>query len=105
MRKAATVNKLARLLLERQTYLRSAVSRVQRELGSNASDLAKVIKDSRDQLGLNNHDLAEATGLPYSSIVNWVYGNVLIPDDSAAKIIRALKEKRKAMPRKPKPAP
>jgi DNA-binding transcriptional regulator YiaG len=105
MRKEPAINKLARLLLERQTYLRSTVNRVQRELGSNASDLAKVIKDSRDQIGLNNHDLAEATGLPYSSIVNWVYGNTLIPDDAAAKIIRVLKEKRKAMPRKPKRAP
>ena len=105
MRKATTVNKLARLLLERQTYLRSAVSKAQRDLRANANDLAKVIKQSRDRLGLDNDALAKATGLPYHSIVNWVYGNVLIPDDAAAKIIRALKEKRKVTPLKPKPAP
>jgi DNA-binding transcriptional regulator YiaG len=80
-----------KLLLERQNRLLKQLARLEDDLRDNAADLAEAIRQKRDALGLCTRELAERTGLPYTSVVNWVYGNNMIPEKAAKKLLQATK--------------
>lgn len=80
-----------RLLLERQTRILNQLAQLENDLRDNSDKLAEAIRQKRDELGLCNVDLAERTKLPYTSVVNWVYGNNMLPEKEAQKILAVLK--------------
>lgn len=86
-------------LLDRQARLLTSLQTLEDDLRENSSRLATTIRESRDAAGLSNKDIAQRTNLPYTSVVNWVYGNVMIPEKAAEKILKLFHKKRGPKPR------
>lgn len=113
--------KTAQHFLEKQRKLYNDVHNLEAAILQNSDNLANALRAERDRIGLSNADIAQGSGLKYSSVVNWLYGNVRVSTVPAQKIMDYLAVeakkfaaceitghhplKRLARPRKPKPAP
>lgn len=78
-------------LLDRQSRILERLAELEDDLHKTSACLAQAMRDKRDLAGLSNQDIATRTGIPYTSVVNWMYGNTMFPEKEAKKVLALLK--------------
>jgi predicted transcriptional regulator len=91
--------------LDNQRRLLTLLQQLESDLRDNSDRLAAALRQKRDELGLTNAQIAEKAKVPYASLVNWMYGNNMLPEKEALRIFAALGTEKSAQTRGGRPVP
>lgn len=91
--------------LNNQRRLLTLLQQLESDLRVNSDRLAAALRKKRDELGLTNAQIAEKAKIPYASLVNWMYGNNMLPEKEALRIFKALGMQATAQTRFGRPIP